>query len=82
MDLDKAAREYSRAVAAIETAQKAAAKRVKEARERAEAARVALADAMVRAARDGVRPVEIQRRTGYTKERVRQILRAGGVEPD
>jgi len=82
MDLDKAARDYRRAMAAIETTQKAAAKRVQDARNRAEAARIALADAMVRAAREGVRPVEIQRRTGYTKERVRQILRAGGVEPD
>jgi hypothetical protein len=82
MELDAAVRDYQRAVSAIETAQKAAQRRIGDARERAEAARLALAAAMVEAARNGVRPVEIQRRTGYTKERVRQILRAGGIEPD
>lgn len=82
MDLDDAARDYRRAVAAIDAAKTAAARRVAAARERAEAARVALAEAMIEAARQGVRPVEIERRTGYTKERVRQILRAGGIEPD
>lgn len=82
MDLDAAARDYRRAVAAIETAKKAAARRVTEARERAEAKRLTLAAAMVEAAHNGVRPVEIERRTGYTKERVRQILRAGGVEAE
>jgi hypothetical protein len=82
MDLDAAVRDYQRAVTAIETAQKAAQRRVRDARDRAESARLTLAEAMVEAALNGVRPVEIQRRTGYTKERVRQILRAGGVEPD
>lgn len=82
MDLDAAARDYRRAVVAIETTRKAAARRVSEARERAEQKRLTLAAAMVEAARDGVRPVEIERRTGYTKERVRQILRAGGIEPE
>lgn len=82
MDLDAAARDYRRAVAAIEAAKDAAARRVSAARERAEVAREALHAAMVEAAQSGVRPVEIQDRTGYTKERVRQILRAGGVEPD
>lgn len=75
-----AMRDYQRAVAAVETAQAAAKRKVADARERADAAREALHGAMVAAALAGVRPVEIQRRTGYTKERVRQILRAGGVE--
>jgi Tfp pilus assembly protein PilX len=82
VDLDVAVRDYRRAVAAIEAAQRSAERRIQQARERAEAKRIALAEAMVEAAQQGVRPVEIQRRTGYTKERVRQILRAGGVEPD
>jgi hypothetical protein len=60
----------------------AAATRIKEARDRADAARLVLADAIVRGARDGVRPVELQRRSGYTKERIRQILRGAGVEPE
>lgn len=82
MDLDAAIRDYRRASAGIEAAQRAAKRRVDEARERAAAARTALHAAMVEAAENGMRPIEIERRTGYTKERVRQILRAGGVEPD
>lgn len=34
-----------------------------------------LADAVFNAARDGVRQVDICRITGYTRERVRQIVR-------
>lgn len=82
MDLDAAVRDYRRAVSGIESAQRAAKRRVETARERADSARAALHAAMVEAARNGVRPVEIERRTGYTKERVRQVLRAGGVEPE
>ncbi|SDZ39847.1 hypothetical protein SAMN05444365_11324 [Micromonospora pattaloongensis] len=82
MDLDAAVRDFSRAVSGIDAAKRAAKRRVEAARERAEAARAALHAAMVEAAQNGMRPVEIERRTGYTKERVRQILRAGGVEPD
>lgn len=82
MNLDDAVRDYRRAVAGIDAAQRAAKRRVEAARERADAARTALHAAMVEAAQGGVRPVEIERRTGYTKERVRQILRAGGVEPE
>lgn len=82
MDLDAAVRDFRRASAGIETAQRAAQRRIDAARERATQARVALHAAMVEAALAGMRPVEIERRTGYTKERVRQILRSGGVEPD
>jgi ParB-like chromosome segregation protein Spo0J len=82
VDLDRAARDYRRAMAAVESAKQAAERKIAEARQRAETARITLAAAMIEAANDGVRPVEIQKRTGYTKERVRQILRAGGVEPD
>lgn len=81
VDLDAAVRDYRRALTAVDTAQRAAKRRVDAARELAAAARTALHAAMVEAAKAGVRPVEIEHRTGYTKERVRQILRAGGVEP-
>lgn len=40
-----------------------------------------LADAIVTAARNGVRQSEIVRVTGYTRERVRQICRSAGIEP-
>lgn len=82
MDLDAAVRDYRRALSGVEAAQRAAQRRIAAARERAESARAALHAAMVEAAKNGERPVEIQARTGYTKERVRQILRAGGVEAD
>jgi hypothetical protein len=82
VDLDSAVREYRRASTGIDAAQRAAKRRIELAREKADAARIALHAAMVEAAEKGMRPVEIERRTGYTKERVRQILRAGGVEPD
>jgi hydrogenase maturation factor len=82
VDLDAAVRDFRRASAGIDVAQRAAKRRVDAARERADAARRALHAAMVEAAENGMRPIEIERRTGYTKERVRQILRAGGVEPD
>ncbi|NYH42049.1 hypothetical protein HNR22_001776 [Micromonospora jinlongensis] len=46
------------------------------------AARKRLANATVAATRNGMRQVDIVRATGYTRERVRQILRANGVEAD
>lgn len=39
-----------------------------------------LYDLMVQAARTGTPQTEIIRITGYTRERVRQILRAGGID--
>jgi hypothetical protein len=44
-------------------------------------AREALAEAIVEAARSGMRQVDIVKVTGYTRERVRQIVRAAGIEP-
>lgn len=46
-----------------------------------ERARADLADAIVEAARAGTRQKDIVAVTGYNRERVRQITRAGGVEP-
>ncbi|WP_242892528.1 hypothetical protein [Actinomadura litoris] len=44
-------------------------------------AREKLADAMADAARAGMTPTEIIEISGYTREHVRRILRAAGVEP-
>lgn len=82
MDLDQAARDYRRAVLGVETAKRAAQRRVDAAAQYRDRAREVLHAAMVEAALEGVRPVELVRRTGYTAERVRQILRAAGVAPD
>lgn len=43
--------------------------------------RVELADLIVKAAREGAGTTEIARLSGYTKDRVRTILREAGVEP-
>ncbi|HZM83750.1 MAG TPA: hypothetical protein VFC19_49155 [Candidatus Limnocylindrales bacterium] len=80
MDLDEAAHQYRKAVSGVDTAKRAAARRISAAREWESTAREILHEAMVEAARDGMRPAEITRRSGYTPERVRQILRAAGVE--
>lgn len=82
MDLDAAAGDYRRALDGVEQAKRAAKRRVDAARAYADAARDTLHAAIVEAAQDGVRQIEIVRRTGYTPERVRQILRAAGVLPD
>lgn len=75
----------SDAVAAYHRAQAtaaASAQRAAEDRDKVVTARERLADAIVAAADAGMRQVDIVRITGYTRERVRQILRAGGVEPE
>lgn len=59
----------------------AAAKAYRRAIKTADDRRSKLAEAMVNAARDGVRQIDIIRITGYARERVRQILREGGIEP-
>lgn len=44
-------------------------------------ARAPLAEEIVKAAKAGMRQVEIVAITGYNRERIRQICRAAGVEP-
>ena len=80
--LDDAVRAYRRAQQAVETAQRAAAARIKAAREAVDVERERLAAAIVAEARAGTPQVEIVHRTGYSRERVRTILRAGGVTAD
>jgi hypothetical protein len=76
--LDDAASAYRAAVGRLDAARQA----VPVARAAVAEARSVLATAMVEAARGGMTQTEIIKRSGYTRERVRQILRAGGIEPD
>jgi DNA-binding NarL/FixJ family response regulator len=81
-DLDSAVRAYSAAQEGVQAAQEQARRLVSDARAEVDRARERLAAAVVRAARRGVRQKEIAERTHYTRETVRRILRAGGVEAD
>lgn len=81
-NLDAAVRAYRSSLAAVESTKVANEQRLRAARDKAEAARLALAEAMVEAAQEGVRQTEIIAATGYSREHVRTILRAGGVESD
>ncbi|QGN47423.1 hypothetical protein ACN26Y_14770 [Micromonospora sp. WMMD558] len=81
-DLAAAVRAYEEARAAVMDAQARAEQLVTNARNDVAEARSRFAEAIVDAARDGMRQVDIVRVTGYTRERVRQILRAGGVEAE
>jgi hypothetical protein len=81
-DLEAATRAYRDAQAAVDDAQAAARQLVVDARATVDVKRAELADMIVAAARAGVRQTEIVRVTGYTRESVRRILRAGGVEAD
>jgi DNA-binding NarL/FixJ family response regulator len=81
-DLDAAVRAYQEAQDAIPAAQERARQVVAEARVEVERARERLAAAIVRAAKRGMRQKDIAERTGYTRETVRRICRAAGIEPD
>jgi hypothetical protein len=81
-NLAAAVKAYRAAQTAVERAEAAAAARTKAARQAREQARKRLAAAIVDAALGGMRQVEIIEETGYSRERVRTILREGGVEPD
>jgi hypothetical protein len=78
----KAVDEFAAARAAIDLAKEDARALIQRARDHERAARAVLHQRMVDAALDGVRQVDLIRVTGYTREAVRRILRAGGVEPD
>lgn len=73
---------YRRAVDGIEVARTTAAKQIANAEERRDRARATLAAAIVQAAKGGRRSRDLVAATGYSRERIRQILRAGGVEAD
>jgi hypothetical protein len=78
--LEDAVKAYRAAERGVERVEAAAERRISEAREQRTRAREALAEAIVAARRAGVRPIELERITGYSRERIRTILRAGGVE--
>lgn len=81
--LDRAMRAHEAAKADLPRAQARARQIVADARAKIEAARQALAAAMVAEFEAGrLRQIDLIRRTGYSRERVRQILRDGGVDPD
>jgi hypothetical protein len=85
MDLDQAAKAHAAAVAQLDEfrqAQKALADKLRAARQRVEDSRAVLADAIAQAYLDGVRVGELARRTGYSRETVRVILRAHGIEAE
>lgn len=50
-------------------------------RQKLEVERVELAVLIIKAARDGAGTTEIARLSGYTKDRVRTMLREAGIEP-
>lgn len=81
-DLAAAAAALEAARGGVADAQDKAAAIVAGARAEVERRRAELAETIVAAARRGVRQREIVKATGYSRERVRQILRASGVEPD
>jgi len=81
-DLQAAVRAHQVARDAVPQAQTEAKRLVAAARAEVERTRQALAKAIVRAARSGMRQKDIVAVTGYNRERVRQILRAGGIEPE
>lgn len=75
-DLEAASVAYQAALDRVTTA----VAEVRAARDAVPQARAALADAIVAAYRSGARIVQIAAVTGYGREQVRRILRAGGVE--
>lgn len=75
-DLEAATLAYADAQTAVTDAQR----RVAEARDRVPEARERLAQAIVTATQAGARQVDVIRVTGYSREQVRRILRAAGVE--
>lgn len=77
-DLEAATRAYRVAQSAVDKAEEALA----DAKAEVPQARERLHAAIVRAAKAGARQAEIVTVTGYNRESVRRILRAGGVEPD
>jgi hypothetical protein len=82
VDLDQAAAAHQAALAAVEEIKRANAERLAAARAHVEATRVELAAAVVAEYEAGGRVGELARRARYSRETVRVILRAAGVEPE
>lgn len=80
-DLDAAVIALREARDAVPEAQQQAKAVVSDARTKVDQARERLAAAIVAAYKRGEKQGTIVTRTGYTRESVRRILRAGGIEP-
>jgi hypothetical protein len=76
-DLESAVRKLRTAEAGVPRAQERAAQMIAEARSRVDQARADLAEEIRAADRAGMRQVDIVTATGYSRERVRQIIREG-----
>jgi len=76
-DLEAAMTAFHQAQAAVVDAQQ----RLAAAKAGVPEARARVAEAIVNAARAGVRQSDITRISGYGREQVRRITRAGGVKP-
>jgi hypothetical protein len=77
-DLEAAARAYAEAQDAVAAAQQ----QVAQARDAVPVARERLAAEIVRATLAGARQVDVMAASGYSREQVRRILRAAGVEAE
>lgn len=76
-DLESAVAKLRRAQAGLPRAEERAARIIAEARERIEAARAELAEAIRAESAAGTRQRDLVARTGYSRERIRQIVRDG-----
>ncbi len=76
-DLEAAVRKLRAAQAGVPRAEERAARLISEARARVDAARAELAEAIRAEAAAGTRQVDIVAVTGYSRERIRQIIRDG-----
>jgi hypothetical protein len=80
VDLDDAVRRLRAAQAGLPRAEQRAEQITAAARARVEQARRDLAAAIVEAYAGGIRQRDIVAVTGYSRERVRQIVRAGDID--
>ncbi|GAB1694806.1 hypothetical protein [Krasilnikovia sp. M28-CT-15] len=76
-DLEAAVRKLRAAQAGVPRAEERAAQIIAEARDRVDRARAVLAKEIQAADRAGMRQVDIVAATGYSRERIRQIVRDG-----
>jgi hypothetical protein len=78
----EALKAYKAAQAAVEKADERARQLVADARTRVDAARRKLAQTIVAEYGGGARVADLARRSDYSRETIRRILRAAGVEPE
>jgi hypothetical protein len=79
--LGEAVRAFKAAQAGVPRAEERAAQLIVAARTRVDTARQALAAVIVTEYQAGVRVAELARRADYSRETIRRILRAAGIEP-